>query len=45
MSWQKDFWDTADDVIYQDILGLDLTCLGGYLGGAESKPGAGQVPI
>ena len=39
------FWDTTNGVIYQDLLALDLTCLGGYLGGAESEPGAGKLPI
>ena len=36
---------TFDDVVHQDILALDLTCVGGYLGGAESKPGVGELPI
>ena len=56
LSWQHSFnrketqiWshflDTADDVVYQDIPALDLTCVGGYLGGAESKPGVGELPI
>ena len=45
MKWWSHFLDTSDDVVYQDILALDLTCLGGYLGGAESKPGVGELPI
>ena len=36
---------TPNSVIYQDFLALDLTCLGGYLGGAEAEPGAGKLSI